>query len=301
MSASNLTPPFTLTLTLSRWEREQPSSARILPMRLLPPQTPATTVCGLRFSLSQRERAGVREEHELCKRRPLTLSFWGHHSRTTIIRQRLRRAFLQRLPDGVAHHLFLPAQSSIPVAQHLDAALLQPTVALRVRSSLFRVAMLRAVQFDVQFCFGAEEIQSVRAERLLAAKLIGGETAVAQPAPEELLGLGVGVAQLAGEGGLLGRLFEHELACRIRWRSPSPLPSPAGRGNPFRRRSANRRAPCFDPAPGLLSQRERVRVRVNRLLRRAGSKVEMCSAPDTARGHRSAMTLPTAECGLKTS
>src|SRR3989442_13329284 len=52
---------FSLTLALSRWEREQPSYVGIFPTRVLPAPTQVTLFIGRRFSLSQRERAGVRE------------------------------------------------------------------------------------------------------------------------------------------------------------------------------------------------------------------------------------------------
>ena len=50
-----------------------------------------------------------------------------------------------------------------------------------------------------------------------------------------------------------------------------------------------------------LSQRGRAGGRENLPLWPPGSKVEMRSAPYQARGHRSAMILPTAESSLKTS
>ncbi|MEN9572379.1 MAG: hypothetical protein RL514_234 [Verrucomicrobiota bacterium] len=55
---------FSLTLTLSRWEREQPRARVEVSSASAPIQR------GLRFSLSQRERAGVREN--AWEGRPLT-------------------------------------------------------------------------------------------------------------------------------------------------------------------------------------------------------------------------------------
>ena len=53
--------PFSLTLTLSRWEREQPLNTSFTFSAI--EQKPAMGLPGRceRFSLSQRERAGVRE------------------------------------------------------------------------------------------------------------------------------------------------------------------------------------------------------------------------------------------------
>ena len=58
--------------------------------------------------------------------------------------------------------------------------------------------VLAAVQFHIQLCLLAKEIQIVNAQWMLAAEFVAAEPPVAQPAPHELFRPGFNPAKLAG-------------------------------------------------------------------------------------------------------
>src|SRR6185503_2068542 len=105
-----------------------------------------------------------------------------------ILRHLLGCSFLQRLPNRIAHHLFLAPQSRVPEAKHFHAARLEPHITFRVSRLLFRKSVTSSIKLDVQRRFEAKEIEDVRTERVLPAKFVGGEAPVSQPAPHQLLG-----------------------------------------------------------------------------------------------------------------
>jgi hypothetical protein len=109
-------------------------------------------------------------------------------NRSAIIRQWMRRALLQRIPYRVADSLSLASQARVPEPQYLDAPRLQPGITIHIFGLLSRESVLKTIQLDVQLRFQTKEIEDVRPERMLAAKLIVGKPAVPQPAPQELLG-----------------------------------------------------------------------------------------------------------------
>ena len=59
--------------------------------------------------------------------------------------------------------------------------------------------MLKAIQFDRQFCIGAIEIQNVPAHRVLPAEFETGKAPSAQRAPEFLFLIGLITTKLAGD------------------------------------------------------------------------------------------------------
>jgi len=67
----------------------------------------------------------------------------------------------------------------IPKPQRLDATRLQKLFPLSIMILLVGKTMLAAVKLNCQFRLLAKEIKIVNAERVLAAKFIAGETAVA--------------------------------------------------------------------------------------------------------------------------
>jgi hypothetical protein len=84
------------------------------------------------------------------------------------------------------------------------------------------MAMLAAIQFDVQPGFHALEVQHVRSVRMLTTEFVGAEAPILQPAPQQAFGPRAVGAELAGEGGLFGASLERGCAlCGIK-RSPSP-------------------------------------------------------------------------------
>ena len=82
-------------------------------------------------------------------------------------------------------------------------------IALRVLRAMFRRAMLKAVQFDVQEGFQAKEIQDVRSVGMLAAEFEIGNPAVSKPFPEETFSPRI---ILAEEAGHLGRSHDEKVA-----------------------------------------------------------------------------------------
>src|SRR6266542_2020183 len=130
-----------------------------------------------------------------------------------VIRQRVRSALLQRPPNRVANGLFLAAQAGVPKSKHLDATRFEPPIAFRVLGALFRRAVLKTVQLDVQTRFQTEEVENVRAEWMLATKFVTGKSPVTQPTPQEFLGPGILLAQHACSAGELGRCH----ADRVGW------------------------------------------------------------------------------------
>src|SRR6266446_3812915 len=105
--------------------------------------------------------------------------------RPCVIRQRMRRTFLQLAKNRVADGLRVAPQTGIPKAQFLDAARSQERFAFRIVTLLVRMTVTKSIQFDGQPCCLAKEIQVVNAFRMLAAEFVTAETPVTQPAPQE--------------------------------------------------------------------------------------------------------------------
>src|SRR5207302_9578429 len=80
----------------------------------------------------------------------------------------------------------------------------QPGVAVGVFQSLGRSSVHEPIQLDVQLGLQTEEVENVRAKRVLSAKLVMGKSAIAQPAPHELLGPSVVLAHHTRDADQLG-------------------------------------------------------------------------------------------------
>lgn len=68
-------------------------------------------------------------------------------------------------------------------ADHLDPALGEPGIALSVMLDLPRAGMGRAIDLDRQSAFGAEEVENVRTDGMLASELEASRTATLQLFP----------------------------------------------------------------------------------------------------------------------
>ena len=108
----------------------------------------------------------------------------------------------------------------IPKAQFFDALGLQKIFPGGIMLHLFRQAVMKAIQFNREFCDWTIKIEVEVAERMLAAELEAGESSSSQRQPELLFLAGRITTQQPGDG------FPSR---------PSPWPSPrsflTGRGN----------------------------------------------------------------------
>jgi hypothetical protein len=91
----------------------------------------------------------------------------------------MRRSLLKQHPQVVADNLRFATQTPVPNSLHNNAATCQESVALGVMLLLRWVAMLESICFNNQTRFSAEKVQGVFSKRMLAAKLVTGETLVA--------------------------------------------------------------------------------------------------------------------------
>jgi hypothetical protein len=153
-----------------------------------------------------------------------------------IVGQRMRCPLLQCIPNALANRLLLLPQVGIPTPQHSDTARLQPGVPLSIHSLLVWVSVPRTVQFDVQLCFQAEEVQDIRPVRMLPPEFVAGKAAVTQPTPDQPLCPSIVLTQRASDGCLFARLHEGCLGVRLsagqfgRFVPPHPYPLPQGEG-----------------------------------------------------------------------
>src|SRR5213075_2397392 len=98
------------------------------------------------------------------------------------------------------NNVSLASQLRIPETKHLNAARFEPRIALCIRFLFLGPLVLQPVEFNVEKSFDTEEIQDVRAEGMLSAKLVCRKTPVAQPTQQELLSPGIALAQVARKG-----------------------------------------------------------------------------------------------------
>jgi hypothetical protein len=96
------------------------------------------------------------------------------------------RSTLLQVPEySVTHILTFEPQLAIPKSNCPYSERGQEPFFFLVSRSAGRVAMSRAVQFDCEPRFLAEEIQGVNPSRVLASKFIGAKTSIPEPAPHE--------------------------------------------------------------------------------------------------------------------
>ena len=94
----------------------------------------------------------------------------------------MRRPRLQIRPDRIAYPIHV-GQLMIPESPRQNISSLQVIIPLRVVELLHRVTVTEAIEFQIVSRFGAEKIERVRTNTVLTAKLIAGETAIAQNPP----------------------------------------------------------------------------------------------------------------------
>jgi hypothetical protein len=101
--------------------------------------------------------------------------------------------------DGFEDGVGFGEDDVVPEAEDGDALLGEKRAADFVVGAGFVGVVLAAVEFDGELFGVAVEVQDVGRERMLAAEFVAGEAAVAEVAPEELFGVGGGLAEVAGE------------------------------------------------------------------------------------------------------
>ncbi|GEM_PF-2471271 len=145
--------------------------------------------------LSPGERAGVRAS--------VTLTLLSSDNpRPRVVRQRVRRAFLQRVENHVSNELFLPPQLPVPETQFLDAHRSEKFCSLRIVSSLSRMPMLSTVKLDGEARFHTIEVEVVNSARVIASEFVRTETAIPQPTPHKLFCPSLLLSQSAGAFGI---------------------------------------------------------------------------------------------------
>ena len=207
----------------------QPVARCNLTLELLNPRD----CCSLSPGGRVRVRAGV------------TLTFpFPNNPRPCASRQRMRRAFLQRIENHIAHKLFLSSQLPIPEAKLLDPHRSEELCPLGIVSLLVGKTMLPTIEFNREACFYAIEVEEVNPAWMIAAKLVRAEPPVAQPTPHRLLGPSLLLAQRTsafrvGHSGRLGCCARFEKNSFDARPHPGPLPqerenhSPASRVTKF--------------------------------------------------------------------
>jgi hypothetical protein len=109
-----------------------------------------------------------------------------HNAGPRVIRQWMRRSFLQCIENIIANHLGLSTQLTVPKTQFLDALRCQKFSSLSIVSLLGRKAVVPTVQFNREAGFTTVKIQKIRPHRNIASELVGAKTPVAQPTPHHL-------------------------------------------------------------------------------------------------------------------
>ena len=147
--------------------------------------------------LSLGERARVRASV------PLTFLFPSHIWRChwpRVIRQRMRRAFLQRVENHVTNKLLLAPQLRIPEPKLLNTHRGEELCALRIMRLLGRMPVVSTIEFNGEAGFHAVEIEVVNPARMVASKLVTAESPGSQPTPHEFFRPRLFLPQRAGTG-----------------------------------------------------------------------------------------------------
>jgi len=148
-------------------------------------------------SLSSGERAGVRACVNFPKLTFLLTQILRRNS-SGIIRQWMRRTFLQLAKNRVANGLLFAPQVRIPKAKFLNAHRSEKSGPLGVVSLLIGMPVSTAVEFNGEPRFFAEKIKVVNSNRMSSPKFVGAESPVTQPTPDELFRPRRFLAQSAG-------------------------------------------------------------------------------------------------------
>ena len=92
-------------------------------------------------------------------------------------------------PNCSQHAVELLANLMIPKSQHNDSMASQEFPPRSIMNLACTIVMSTTVQFDRQLCAGTIEIQDVRVEGMLAAKLVACEISVPQVSPKNMFRL----------------------------------------------------------------------------------------------------------------
>ena len=118
----------------------------------------------------------------------------------------VRAMGVQPIQDGVEHTDPFGQDLTIVETQHLKAKVMKREGAALVSFCCFWFEMLAAIELDHQTGFNASDVCEERADGVLAAELVSGETAVAENAPQCLLSpcrfLAQNSGELGGHGGI---------------------------------------------------------------------------------------------------
>jgi hypothetical protein len=131
--------------------------------------------------------------------------------RVTIVRDWLWSPFLQCAPDGVADHVAIPSQVGPPETQDLNASRFKPRIADRISRAMFRGAVLKPVDLDVEVSFEAEIIQNTFSERMLAPEFVCRKAPVTEPGPHQSFGPRIVLAQHSRDPGQLSRRHQESV------------------------------------------------------------------------------------------
>ncbi len=238
---------FTPALTPTLSARRGKNARRVLNDRMpsvirrcSPTNCQSAAIARLVIELSERDDSCPLSPGERVRVRasvPLTLLSSSNiqcRHRLQVVRQQMRRAFLQRGEDRLANKLLLPPQLRIPKTQFLDPHRGEELRSLGIVRLLVGMPMLPAVEFDGETGFAAVEIEEVNPARVIAPELVGAEAPVAQPTPHELLGPSLLLAQNAGAvrvghgGNLASNGWDEKNGVNAR---PHPGPLPQEREN----------------------------------------------------------------------
>ena len=182
--------------------------------------------------LSPGERVRVRAVVRLTS---VLLALIQRRHGTGVIRQRVRRALLQLPKDRVANHLLLPTQLPVPETQFLDSHRGEKFGPFCVVSLLDGMPVSEAIEFDRETCLVTIKIEAVNTNRMISPKFVGTETAVPQPAPNELLrpsgfsSQGTSARDVRHEKGLARREGVEKMEVKIRTPALTPALSPGER------------------------------------------------------------------------
>ena len=97
--------------------------------------------------------------------------------------------------DALQHVIALDERLAIGEAQDLEAMCFQLGSASCIGLECFGLEMLTAVEFDNEARFDTSEVGEIPTNGMLAAELVAGEPAIAQPSPQCTLRFGRRSAQ----------------------------------------------------------------------------------------------------------
>ena len=135
------------------------------------------------------------------------------------------RSHQRNLPkDHLNHPTRIPQHIAVPEPDNPPTLCIKPC---RPPFIVLRVGMLTSVNLNYQPKFNTCEVGNKAANRMLAAKLVTGQTPVTQKSPHENLGVGLVPPKVSGLlAGQVAKLAtrDEQSVCLHRRRRPSPAP-----------------------------------------------------------------------------